>query len=74
VVLGERADGGDSGEREKPFEAQGKRARRTRDGLRPGPERAPEKLGVGRETEPKMSFNYQRTGYHDSYLVSRITM
>jgi hypothetical protein len=69
MVRKQWANGGDKGEREKPFEAQGKRARITRRGLRPGPDRAPEKLptesgqvGASGETGPKMSFNYQREG------------
>jgi hypothetical protein len=47
-----RADG-TSGEREKPFETQGKRSRMQCDGLLPE-----------EETEPKMSLNYQIRGYH----------
>jgi hypothetical protein len=62
MVSKRRADGS-SGAREK-------RARITLDGLRPGSDRA----GAGGGTEPKMSLYYQRTGYHDGYLVSRITM
>jgi hypothetical protein len=58
MVRKQWANGGDKGEREKPFEAQGKRARIKRDGLRQGPGRA----GAGGGTEPKMSFNYQRRG------------
>jgi hypothetical protein len=64
---GKWAEGGDIGERETPFEAQGKRERITRNGLWQGPDRAPEKFGAsgaGEETEPKMSFKYQRRGYH----------
>lgn len=67
-------NGSGSGVREMPFEAQGKRARRTRDGLRPGPDRAqasgeipdkvPDRAGTGGTGRSRMSLNYQRRWYH----------